>query len=132
MGLRSAVEDFTSTTLACLTGPLRRLEYIAQLRNENGDYEHWGMSRVHGLAAAQSGITQAHSDVLRMVLRTPLSQLFEECRRGDDGIPPPGDSSLRQLLPEDLSGGSELHLKSILIALQSLADAAERPHREAA
>lgn len=132
MGLRTAVEDFTATTLACLAGPLRRLEYIAQLRDENGDdYQHWGMSRVHGVDAAQAAIAQAHSAVLLAVLRAPLSQLFIECRRGEEGIPP-SMSKLPKLLPHDLGGGSELHLKSVLAALASLARVAERPTREAA
>ncbi len=54
MKLRSAIDDLHDTTVEALDGSLRRLEYFGGLRSKDkekkkdGEYEHWGLSRIHG------------------------------------------------------------------------------------
>lgn len=127
--LKSPLEDFSRTTLAALPGTLRKLQYVAGLRQRNGDYFHWGMSRIHGEETANVTIAQAHSDVFSHLLRTPISSLWEEMR-SDSGNPEESDAGRvtealagqkQALLPADLKGGSKRHFNSVLLALSSLA-----------
>jgi hypothetical protein len=131
MGLRTAFDDFMQTTVCSLRGTLRRFDYVSRLRDPNGKYGHWGMAQEHGDEAAQAAMAQAHSTVFLDVLRTPVPELFKEFREGGQNHTPEFET-LQELLPENLGGGSALHLKSVLTALQSLARAAVRRHREAA
>ncbi|MGH9649198.1 MAG: hypothetical protein ACRD3I_01880, partial [Terriglobales bacterium] len=63
MAFLSASEDFLTTTLAALPGVWGKLQYLSGLRNEAGDYDHWGLTRLHGEAAVQRALGEAHRDV---------------------------------------------------------------------
>ncbi len=126
--LKSPFDDFSDRTLTALPGTLSKLEYVAGLRQADGDYSHWGLAHTHGESAANVAIAQAHSEVFRLTLRTPLSRLWEEIRSTakDHG----GDvrQFARQLIelsdgliPKDLKGGSPRHFNSVLQALSALA-----------
>src|SRR5215467_10415229 len=81
VGLKSALEDFEGTTLSAIPGALGKLHYLTGLHDGQGNYSHWGMTRVHGEGAARRAIHTAHVDVLSQVLRTPLRVLDEDLRR---------------------------------------------------
>jgi hypothetical protein len=128
MVLRSALEDFTETTLAMMAGVLAKLRYLAGLyRQVNGPYIHWGLSRTHGEAAAQQAISDSHREIFLRVLRTPLRQLRQDIQisSASSGMAEPEllhELSAREkdLLPLDLGGGSPRHFNSVLQALLAL------------
>lgn len=131
----SAFHDFVSRTLASLPGPLSKLAYIGELRRD-GDYEHWGLSRVHGDPAAREAIAVAHAQVWREVLHTPLPELLEELESLSEGNVADRVAGLRaaeaRLTPMDCGGGSKRHFNSILLALSLLSRTAKGSSQRAA
>src|SRR5690242_17536896 len=120
MMLISAADDFLQTSVAAVSGTLEKLQYIAGLRQANGEYFHWGMARTHGEATASHAIGQAHTNVFLSVLRTPIRRLWEDAgasaqNRGADPaefvkkLLEKGD----QLIPADLQGGGRQHFNSV-------------------
>jgi len=127
MTLKSAFEDLCRTTLEALHGCLRKLEYLAGLRESAGDYSHWGFSKVYGEQSARKALTAAHRTAVSGVLCTPLRDLLEDtestCEKSGiateeylDGLSQKRDS----LLPNDPGAGSARHLNSVLRALLGL------------
>lgn len=116
MVLLSAIEDFVLRTLARLPARMDRLEYMAGLRNGE-EYEHWGMTRIHGPKASRQALSNAHTDATLEILRTPIRNLSEEL----EGSPPERaenwQASKDRLIPADLGGGSKTHVNSVLVAL---------------
>lgn len=126
--LNSPAEDFSKTTLASISGTLSKLQYLAGLRQGNGQYFHWGLARRHGEANASLAISQTHTDLFLTTLRTPMVTLWEDAKRvaeehGKDlGEYLAGLIQEREaLIPLDLGGGVGRHFNSILLALCSLA-----------
>jgi hypothetical protein len=129
MALISPLEDLLTRTLSGLPGLLSKLDYLSRLRHqETGVYSHWGLARVHGDAAAQQAMGEAHALVLSEILQTPLRKLLEDavCCGSAQGEQPQeyvGDLLERAptLIPERLGGGSSRHFSSVLHALSALA-----------
>ncbi|MGH9670948.1 MAG: hypothetical protein ACRD3A_12660 [Terriglobales bacterium] len=139
MAFLSASEDFLTTTLAALPGVWGKLQYLSGLRNEAGDYDHWGLTRLHGEAAVQRALGEAHRDVFLEILRTPLTPLLEEAglSAADRELDPASyllqlSARSRALLPSHLGGGTEPHFSSVLKALSMLARARSSATRRAA
>lgn len=127
MTLISALEDLQETTLRAIVGCLRKLQYVAGLRKQDGTYTHWGLVRVHGEGTAEKALAQAHRALLSEVLSTPLHHLEEDAEQSSElaGVPAKtyleqlsGESS--ELLPPSPGAGSARHLSSVLHALSSL------------
>jgi hypothetical protein len=125
--LKSPKEDFQQS-LEVLPNTLEKLNYVSGLRQPNGDYFHWGLSRSHGEETANVTIAQAHSELFNMALKTPLRGLWEEVeavlreRQGQEGL----TGAVESLIPSDLKGGSERHFRSVLLALSLLATSQEQ------
>ncbi len=139
MAYLSASEDVLATTLASLPGAWGKLHYFSGLRTEAGDYDHWGLTRLHGQAAVQRALREAHRDVFLEILRTPLAPLLEEAilSAADqelDAVSYLSQLSVRwqALLPPDLGGGVETHFSSVLKTLSQLAQARSSATRRAA
>lgn len=127
MPLFSALEDLQATTLKAIVGSLRRLEYLARLRDKSGGYCHWGLARVHGEVQAKRALADAHRTQLSNILSTPIRSLERDLRKSSEeaGIPPDTylerlSTSTSQLLPPNPGAGSGHHLNSVLHALASL------------
>jgi hypothetical protein len=128
--LDSPVDDFCRTTLRAVSGTLGKLQYLAGLRQGNGEYFHWGMARRHGEALASVAIRQAHTNVFLSMLRTPIGALWEEAEqlsraqstdvRDYVGRLSEGGEAL---VPAQLQGGNDRHFNSVLLALCCLAGA---------
>lgn len=127
MPFLTAYEDFVLNTLGAIPGQLGKLLYLASLRGGDGRYQHWGLARLHGEAAAQNSMQQAHSIVFSDLLRQPLSSLWQEvvAHSQEEGqnpeswltrIPPPD-----RLTPSAPGAGAERHLTAVLAALSGLA-----------
>src|SRR5512142_2886870 len=86
MTLKSAIQDVKDTTLSAVSGLLGKLAYLASLRHRRGRYQHWGVENVYGPEASERALKTVHADILKGVLRTPLSLLREDlqvsCRAG--------------------------------------------------
>jgi hypothetical protein len=128
--LDSPVDDFCRTTLRAVSGTLGKLQYVAGLRQGNGEYFHWGLARTHGEAVASLAIGQSHTDLFLAMLRTPIGALWEEAEelsraQSTDVRDYVGSLSARgeALVPAQLQGGVDLHFNSVLLALCSLAGA---------
>jgi len=127
MPLLSALEDLQTTTLKSITGSLRRLEYLASLRKQDGSYSHWGLNRVYGEVHARRALADAHRAELSSILATPIRRLQIDVQQSSEelGIEPRTylerlTSSTSQLLPPNPGAGSSRHLSSVLHALASL------------
>jgi hypothetical protein len=127
MPLFSALEDLQATTLRAISGSLRRLEYLARLRKEDGTYAHWGLARVYGDLRAKRALAEAHRAQLSSILATPIRKLEKDiCESSEEaGLTPAAyleklSSNTSQLLPPNPGAGSTRHLSSVLHALSSL------------
>ena len=126
MTLNSALEDLRETTLKALTGGLDRLEYLAGLRDREGNYTHWGLARIHGEPAATKALVYEHHTLVSRILATPIKTLLEDlelCSRCA-GVAPAAylkHLSGLYLLPPDLGAPAQRHFNSVLHALSSLA-----------
>ena len=128
MTLKSVKEDLKVRTLRAISGLLGQLGYLASLRQEDGSYSHWGLSRVHGEAAAQEALAEAHHGVVTRILRAPLCKLLNDVQdscadRKQEQIEFLGELQGRelQILPAKAGVGSRRHLSSVLDALLALA-----------
>lgn len=127
MTLLSAWEDLQQTTLKAIASSLRKLEYLAQLRDGKGGYSHWGLSRIHGEERAKTALQESHRSELSKVLATPIRQLEQDAQESsrEAGIPE-GEylaqlsSGCPRLLPPEPGAGSSRHFSSVLHALSSL------------
>jgi hypothetical protein len=133
MTLKSAFEDLSRTTLNAVSGCLRRLEYLAGLKGDEGDYSHWGFRKTFGHASANKAIATAHREVASEVLSTPLGRLLQDVENSSQaaGIEVEGylenlAAHSDRLLPEEPGPGSARHLSSVLHALLGLERNRER------
>src|ERR1700733_6560773 len=127
MPLHSALEDLRDTTLRRVAGLLGKLNYLARLRGADGKYTHWGLSRVHGEAAAQEALAEAHRATTAEVLRTPLRRMVQDAENSSEAQNADPQQYAKELqeranefLPSRAGAGSETHLRSVLRALSHL------------
>jgi len=127
MVLKTVKEDLQASTLRAISGLLAKLGYLAGLRQADGTYSHWGLSRVHGEEAAQEALSGAHEGLVSKILRTPLHKLVDDVQ--DSCVSVRRDradflAELRdrefQVLPANAGVGSRRHLSSVLHALSAL------------
>jgi hypothetical protein len=124
--LKSVKEDLQGSTLRAVSGLLGRLEYFTSLRQEDGSYSHWGLSRVHGEEAAQRALAEAHQENVSLILRTPMRNLLDDAQSSiqtgtdQERFLQALEDRRAQTLPKDPSAGSRRHLSSVLRALSAL------------
>jgi hypothetical protein len=133
MTLKSAFEDLSRTTLRAVSGCLRKLEYLAGLRGQEGDYTHWGFGKTFGQANANKAIATAHREAVSEVLSTPLGTLLQDVENSTQMTGLEVEGYLEKLargsdhlLPKDPGAGSARHLSSVLHALLGLERNRER------
>lgn len=132
MTLLSASDDFRVRTLSAVNGLLSRFAYVLSLRNENGNYRHWGLSRIYGDKIASSAVAEAHTQLWLELLRTPLPKLESELL----GLSERNRAQLMKQLksgrqlgcPANQEGGGVRHFNSVLAALESLVPAKGGTH----
>ncbi len=125
MRLKSAREDFEANTLGAVPGLLGRLSYVGGLQDGNGTYDHWGLARVHGDAAAQDAIRASHRILLSEILKRPLAVLLKDVPAScvnEHLTEMEFLASLTQSLPKPVSRAALAHLRSVLSALLALAE----------
>lgn len=139
MTLKSVKEDLQASTLRAISGLLAKLGYLGSLRLEDGTYSHWGLSRVHGEAAAQGALAEAHQGVLTKILRAPLNRLLNDVhdscagrQQGEGEFLGELQEKESQIVPPKAGVGSRRHLSSVLRALLALARSPQSSIRQAA
>ncbi len=120
MRLKSALEDFESNSLGVVPGVLHKLSYVGSLQDSEGNYEHWGLSKVYGSDAAGRAIATSHQGLFSEVLRKPLAMLFRELALTSGEPPAEFLARLSQASPKPLSPSAQAHLKAVLKALSAL------------
>jgi len=125
MTLKSAIQDVQDRTLRAVTGALAKLQYLVSLRNQDGSYSHWGLERVHGEAATQNALKDAHRGVVSSILRTELRNLFRDLQETSASEKEAADlldhlQASSQIAPAKPGAGSVRHLNSVLHALARL------------
>ena len=125
MRLKSAFEDFESSTLCAIAGLLGRFSYVGRLYVGEGNYRHWGLAKIHGEDQARRAIRSAHRMLLTSILRKPLASLLadlsESCAKTEltrtEFL-----STLNCASPASSSPATGAHLKSTLNALVALVE----------
>jgi hypothetical protein len=127
MTLKSVREDLQARTLSAISGWLGRLAYLSGLRQQDGSYTHWGLSRIHGEESAQRALGDAHKAVLSTVLRTPIGQLRNDVQQSCQSRQVTEERFMEELqeheaelLPLKPGRGAPRHLSSVLHALSAL------------
>lgn len=115
MKILSALEDFVGSTLSSLPNKTARLQFVSKMKTPEG-YVHWGLAKLYGKDAAQSAVAEAHSQIFEEVLTTPINELAET----EFPLPEQPLEDTENLLPENLRGGSQRHLKWTLRVLHLL------------
>ncbi len=124
---KSIAEDFQERTLRAVAGVLGKLGYVAGLREADGTYMHWGLSRIHGDAATQRALTEAHKGLVSRILRMPMRKLLQDVEESSGSEETQKVAFVEklherpaQLLPPAPGAGTVRHLNSVLHALASL------------
>jgi hypothetical protein len=137
VALRSALEDFESTSLGAIPGLLGKLHYFAELHDGRGRYSHWGMGRVYGEEAARRAMRTSHAAVFTRVLRTPLRVLAEDLSGSASSAQVTAVAFLSSLgkltshaLPAGAVAASQSHLMAVLHALSALVESQARASRQ--
>ena len=127
MTFKSIAEDLQDRTLRAVAGVLGKLGYVAGLREADGTYMHWGLARIHGDAATQRALTEAHKGLVSRILRMPLRKLLQDVEESGGSKEMEKVAFLdklrerpAQLLPPTPGAGTVRHLNSVLHALASL------------
>lgn len=115
----SPFEDLRDRTLSRIRGLWAKFAYMAELRDSDGNYQHWGHGRVHGHENSQHACAQAHSELYLSILRTPLWRLMQE-DSPTAYASKNWEAAEKRLLPADLRGGSQKHFSSVALALRLL------------
>jgi hypothetical protein len=124
---KSIAEDLQDRTLRAVAGVLGKLGYVAGLREADGTYMHWGLARIHGDAAAQRALAEAHKGLVSRILRMPMRKLLQDVEDSSGSEETQKVAFVEklnerpgQLLPPQLGTGTARHLNSVLHALVSL------------
>src|SRR5258708_20867381 len=70
--LLSPIDDFKNRTLRALPSLLEKLVYACSLRDKDGTYKHWGLTKAYGQQKADGAIGQAHTAMSPEIIKTPL------------------------------------------------------------
>jgi hypothetical protein len=72
---RAVIEDFSSRTLAAISGDFGRLHYVSSLKDSvSGRYEHDGLTSIYPESSVQAGLAHCHEELFTRVLETPLQK----------------------------------------------------------
>jgi|SRR5579862_9473913 len=123
MSLLSAYDDLVERSVRAVPGTLEKVRFLCRLRGSSNSYEHWGLERTYGKAAAQDAMEKAHTEAVLVELSTPVSRLWNELlmeTNGKDDDLAQFAASLDEVLtavPADLAGGSDKHHAFIMKSL---------------
>ena len=76
--LCNASENFKTHTLRVLPTLVEKLAYVCSLQTDEGDYRHWGLSRVYGPKRAHQAIESIHAEMAEQLVRIPIREIYQE------------------------------------------------------
>ena len=118
MALRKASDDLREITLAAIPGLWSKLFYFAKMRlRSGGKYSHWGFENRYG-KQAEPAMQDAHADVYREVLRTPVPDLLEDAVKNEPASDVLVSTPVEALLPPEAE--SEAHFQYLIATLEAL------------
>ena len=128
MTLKSAKDDVLRT-LGYVPGLFGKMGYLAMLRNEDGEYDHWGFARTHGSELASESMHTAHRIIFTEVLRSRITELcsepemagLEQCQKSQE--------LRKHVVPKGTGRGPRLHFNAVVAAVSALAEAQRRSTR---
>jgi hypothetical protein len=119
----SPIEDF-DRTLSAIEGGLPKLRYLAQLRHDGVQHQHWGMEHLYGAEKSKQVMELAHTALLQHVLKTPIRALTadaEEWLKDDPIAASKYLGSWKNYLDSSVTtnarAGAKKHLESVLLAI---------------
>jgi len=125
MPLRTANRDFLKS-LNAVPGLWNKLHYLAKLRQET-TYEHWGLIKIYGEAAAIEAIEEVHRILVIEALRRSIPELVGDL---DRFCVEQGDEPLRLIaelvargelsLPPGISKTPSKHFNYVMSVVSSL------------
>ncbi len=133
----STFEDLMKRTLNAFQGVWRKLDHLAELRRPDGEYEHWGLNRVHGELEARRVLAETHSSLYIQLLRTPIGELMEdlEIDSGEENREVLAGRIVKrqaQMIPSFAPGAAPRHFNSVVLAVSLLCAAQpDASHRAA-
>ena len=131
MTLKSAKDDIVRT-LSCVPGLFGKLCYLAMLRNEGGDYDHWGLNKTHGAELASASMHTAHKIIFTEVLRSPVSKLCSEVENVNVERCQNSEELRTHAIPSGTSKGPRLHFNAVVASVLALAEGQRlSTHRDA-
>ena len=84
MPLRKPTEDFLRGSIHPLVGKFVRLCYFSEVRDSESEYQHWGLERTYGEAAAKKAMAEAHSLVWADLMQSTIQDLEVDFRASLD------------------------------------------------
>ena len=123
--MRNAVAD-VSKSVRALPECFSQLIYLGSLRNKNGEYEHWGLTREYGEEKTRNAFAQTHLAAYERLLQMRFSGLIEvlqehcahsgmDCRLIVDHL-----SMDSKLTPSRVQEHSAMHFNYVLASLLAL------------
>ena len=123
--MRNAAAD-VSKSIRALPGYFARLLYFGSLRDQNGIYQHWGLTREYGEKETGTAFQQMHRSTFEGFLQTNFSDLLvnlrEHCERKGENYQCVIDqlTSGSTLAPADVEEHSAMHFSYVLASLLAL------------
>jgi hypothetical protein len=131
----SALENLLTRTVGPIPGSLGKLEYLTALRDPNGKFDHWGLTRTYGEQEARESLQEAHLQLFTTILRMPLRKLVQDVEISKESVGLSHaeylaklQSSLPRLLPDGTQDHSTVHFKFALEAASRLLEASSDCH----
>jgi len=121
-------------SVGLVKGLWARLDYAARLRDQNGEYAHWGLMRCHGADTAQSAMREVHESVYAELLRTPISRSLRELTISATSMGQKSKDYIARFetggfgyVPSSMLRGTQRHFATLVGGLRSLLQADEHP-----
>jgi hypothetical protein len=130
MPLLSASDDFMKT-LTRLPGLFGKICYLSALRNEAGEYEHWGLVRTHGSEAAVESMRTAHKIIFSEVLRSSLRKLCSEIEAAGVQQMHAREELRADAVPPGTGKAPRLHFNAVVEAVLALVEAQHQSNHRA-
>ena len=131
VGFKSPQIDFLET-LDFVKGLWARLAYASHLRDDEGEYVHWGLIRCHGGDAARAAMREGHEAVYAELLRTSILKSASELQTSATSAGVKAGEYIERFrnhenlyIPTSMLKNTRRHFTSVVEGLRSLLQNAE-------
>ena len=126
MPLLSAIDDFVQRSLAALPTVWEKLRFVSGLREDDGNFHHWGLQQKYGDMATEAALTEVHAELCDELASTRLAELWLSADQAAHREQVDVAEFLKGLntvstRPEDLQGVAPEHLAYVVTNLSRVA-----------